>query len=167
MAGLLYRIGRFAFRRKWTVVVSWLLIIIAAVGADKAFAGTLSSTVTIPGIEAPQASNTMHAKFGASSEVSGELVFQAPDGRKVTATAYKAAIDEATTQAAKVTGVVSTVSPFTAKTISANGTTAYTTIVAQATARDRDGNGDGDGTARNPDGPPRRVQLIRRHLSGG
>ena len=134
MAGLLYRIGRFAFRRKWTVVVGWLLIIIAAVGADKAFAGTLSSTVTIPGIEAQQASNTMHAKFGASSGVSGELVFQAPDGQKVTATAYKAAIEQATTQASKVTGVVSTVSPFTAKTISANGTTAYTTIVTDATS---------------------------------
>ena len=134
MAGLLYRIGRFAFRRKWTVVVGWLLIIIAAVGADKAFAGTLSSTVTIPGIEAQQASNTMHAKFGASSGVSGELVFQAPDGRKVTAAAYREAIEEATAQAAKVPGVVSTVSPFTAKTISANGTAAYTTIVTNATS---------------------------------
>ena len=134
MAGLLYRMGRFAFRRKWTVVVGWLLIIIAAVGADKAFAGTLSSTVTIPGIEAQQASNTMHAKFGASAGVSGELVFQTPDGQKVTAAAYKAAIGEATAQAAKVTGVVSTVSPFTARTISANGTAAYTTIVTDATS---------------------------------
>jgi len=133
VAALLYRIGHFAYRRKWTVVAAWLVILLAAFGADKAFSGTLSDNVSIPGIEAQTALDTADAKFPAAAGVSGNLVFQAPSGQKVTASNYSAAITQATEEAAHVPGVKKAVSPFTAKTISKDGSTAYTSITFDAT----------------------------------
>ena len=134
MAGVLYRIGRFAYRRRWTVVIAWLLILVAAVGADKAFSGSTSDSFTIPGIEAQQAMDVANKDFASAAGVNGNLVFQAPAGQKVTATAYQNAIDEATAEAAKVPGVKKATSPFTAKTISKDGRTAYTSITFVATS---------------------------------
>ena len=136
MAALLYRIGHFAYRRKWTVVIAWLVILFCAVGADKAFSGSTSDSFTIPGIEAQQAMDTANSDFASAAGVSGSLVFQAPSGQKVTATAYEQAIDEATAEAAKVPGVKKASTPFAAKTISADGRTAYTTITFDATTAD-------------------------------
>ena len=133
MAALLYRIGHFAYRRRWTVLIAWLVILFCAVGADKAFSGATSDSFSIPGIEAQQAMDTANKDFASSAGVTGSLVFQAPSGQKVTATAYQDAIDQATAEAAKLPGVKKASTPFAAKTISADGRTAYTTITFDAT----------------------------------
>ena len=137
MASLLYRLGRFAYRKKWIVVAAWLVVLIGVAGAEKAFSAPLSDNFTIPGIEAQQAMDTMDAKFGASAGATGQLVFQAPGGQKVTAQAYEAAITEATDEAAHATGVKQALSPFTAQTVSPNETTAYTEIVLDAATPDQ------------------------------
>ena len=132
MATLLYRIGRFAYRKKWMVIAAWLVVLIGVAGADKVFSAPLSDNFTIPGIEAQQAMDTVDAKFAGASAGTGELVFQAPGGQKVTAQAYEQAIAQATGAAAKAPGVQEAVSPFTAKTISPDESTAYTEIVLDA-----------------------------------
>jgi RND superfamily putative drug exporter len=134
VAALLYRIGRFAYRRRWIVLVAWLAILVGAFGADKAFSGTTSDSFSIPGIEAQQAMNTSNADFKTAAGVGGNLVFQAPSGQKVTAAHYEQAIDTATAEAAHVPGVKKAVSPFAGKTISTDGTTAYTSITFDATS---------------------------------
>jgi RND superfamily putative drug exporter len=134
VAALLYRIGHFAYRRRWTVVIAWLVILIAAVGADKAFSGSTSDSFTIPGIEAQQAMNTANSDFTNAAGVSGQLVFEAPSGQKVTASQYQTAIDQATSAAAKVPGVKKAVSPFAGKTVSTNDQVAYTSITFDATS---------------------------------
>ena len=134
MAALLYRIGRFAYRRRWIVLFAWLAILVGAFGADKAFSGTTSDSFSIPGIEAQQAMNTSNADFKTSAGVGGNLVFQAPSGQRVTAAQYEKAIDAATAEAAHVPGVKKAVSPFDGKTVSSDGGTAYTSITFDATS---------------------------------
>ena len=41
MAALLYRLGSFAARRAWQVIVAWVLILGLSVGAFLAFGGSL------------------------------------------------------------------------------------------------------------------------------
>jgi putative drug exporter of the RND superfamily len=139
MATLLYRMGKFAYRKKWIIIATWLVVLIGAAGAERAFSAPMSDNFTIPGIEAQQAMDTVNAKFGTGAGDTGQLVFQAPNGQKVTAGAYPEAIETATAQAGHVTGVKEAISPFTAKTISPNETTAYTDIVLDAATPDQVG----------------------------
>jgi putative drug exporter of the RND superfamily len=139
LATLLYRLGRFAYRKKWMVIATWLVVLIGVAGADKAFSAPLSDNFTIPGIEAQQAMDTVDAKFAGASAGTGELVFQAPGGQKVTARAYEQAITLATSEAAKAPGVQDAVSPFSAKTISPDESTAYTEIVLDGASSDQVG----------------------------
>ncbi|HEV2639695.1 MAG TPA: MMPL family transporter [Actinocrinis sp.] len=137
MATLLYRMGKFAYRKKWTVIAAWLVVLIAAAGADKVFSAPLSDNFTIPGIEAQQAMDTLNAKFGADSGTTGQLVFQAPGGQKVTTRTYEAAIEQATAAASHATGVKQAIDPFTAQTVSPDQSTAYTEIVLDAATSDQ------------------------------
>ena len=130
MATLLYRMGKFAYRKKWVIIAGWLVVLIGVAGAERAFAAPLSDNFTIPGIEAQQAMDTLNSKFGTDAGATGQLVFQAPSGQKVTTNqTYEAAIAQATAAAGHATGVKQAISPFTAKTISPDQSTAYTEIV--------------------------------------
>jgi len=44
MATWLYRIGNFATRRAWAVILTWTLVIAGVAGAYTAFHGKLSNT---------------------------------------------------------------------------------------------------------------------------
>jgi len=48
MAGLLFRIGRFAARRAWLVILSWVVVLAAAGGAFLAGSGPTSDQIEIP-----------------------------------------------------------------------------------------------------------------------
>ena len=65
MAELLHRLGSFAARRAWTVIVAWLVILGIAVGGFLIGFKGLSSSFDIPGT--------------ASGEVIAELEDQLPD----------------------------------------------------------------------------------------
>jgi len=49
MSRILYRIGRACFAHRWLVVVTWLVVIIAAGAGMKIGGGQLDNTFTIPG----------------------------------------------------------------------------------------------------------------------
>lgn len=137
MATLLYRLGTFAYRKKWIIIATWLVVLIGAAGAQRAFSAPMSENFTIPGIEAQQALDTVNAKFGSGAGDTGQLVFQAPGGQKVTAGAFARAIETATAEAGHVPGVKEAVSPFTARTVSPDESTAYTDVVLAAPTPDQ------------------------------
>ena len=49
MASLLYRLGHFATRRRWAVLIAWLALLLGLGAAAAAFSGTMTSSFTIPG----------------------------------------------------------------------------------------------------------------------
>ena len=71
MAALLYRLGSFAARRAWQVIVAWVLILGLSIGAFLAFGGSLSNSFDIPGT--------------ASGAVVDELTQELPDSAGMTA----------------------------------------------------------------------------------
>ncbi|MFD1722829.1 MMPL family transporter [Amnibacterium endophyticum] len=114
MASLLYRLGRFAARRHWTVIVTWIVLLALGGVGYGVFGGTISSSISIPGTATSKVTDELARKFPSASGGSGSLVFETTDGSPFTAeqkTAVKALLDDV----ADETGVRSTVDPFAAQ----------------------------------------------------
>jgi len=120
MSSYLYRLARFAFRRRRRVLAVWLLAAIAAIAVAQLSGGKTNDTFTIPGTESQNAANVLTAKLPAFSGGQSTIVFATAGGAKVTAPAAKAAIDTALDKLKSVPQVVSVTSPFQSKLISAS-----------------------------------------------
>ncbi|MFI0820965.1 MMPL family transporter [Streptomyces sp. NPDC021098] len=139
MATFLYRVGRTAFRRRWLVALLWAVTLGAAgAGAAKAPGAGDDGTSFMPGIEAQKAFDLIGERFPGSDAngATARIVFIAPDGEKVTAGGYRAAIDKLVAEAAEGPRVDSAVSPFTARAVSGDGSTAYATVTFKTKADD-------------------------------
>ncbi|MFI6409232.1 MMPL family transporter [Streptomyces sp. NPDC050548] len=141
MATLLYHLGRTAFRWRWFVTLLWVAVL-GAVGfaATKAPAAP-DDGFTMPGIESQKAFDLLEQRFPgtAADGASARIVFVAPNGEKVTATENKAAIEKLVTEAADGSQVASAVDPFTAKAVSKDASTAYSTVTFKVKADDLTG----------------------------
>ncbi|WP_406008446.1 MMPL family transporter [Streptomyces sp. NBC_00637] len=130
MATFLYKLGRFAFRRRHFVALIWVaLLTLAGVGAASApAAGTTS--FSIPGVEAQKAFDLLEQRFpGASADgATGRIVFKAPEGQKMTDAANKATVDKTVKELGDGSEVVSVTDPFTTHAVSKDGTVAYTSV---------------------------------------
>ena len=80
MAGLLYRLGRLAARRRWFVVIAWVLILGITGGTYAAFGGSISSSISIPGTATEKVQDELSSKFPKADGGSGTLVFATKDG---------------------------------------------------------------------------------------
>lgn len=111
VATLLQRLGLFSARRRWVVVVAWIVIFGGVFIAFEAFGGTLSSSLSIPGTPAQKAADQLAKSFKGASGGSGQIVFSTTDDKAFTAT-ERAGVASALTRAAKVTVVSATLDPF-------------------------------------------------------
>ncbi|PZE85268.1 MMPL family transporter [Curtobacterium sp. MCBD17_032] len=80
MAGLLYRLGRFAARRHWTVIIAWIVLMAIAGVTFSLFSGTISSAISIPGTKTSQVQDELADKFPSANGGNGTIVFQTKDG---------------------------------------------------------------------------------------
>ena len=138
MATFLSRLGRVAFRRRWLVVMIWV-VALAGVGAGAATAPPApDNAFSMPGTESQKAFDLLEQRFGGVSAdgAVAQLVFIAPAGQKVTAGANPAAVTAVVTEAAKDTQVASAVNPFQAQAVSKDGRTAYATVTYKVAADD-------------------------------
>ncbi|MEU1165061.1 GMC oxidoreductase [Streptomyces sp. NPDC005921] len=119
-----------AFRRRGYVALLWVAVL-AAVGLGALQApGAADEEFSAPGIESQKAFDLMQERFpGAAADgATARVVFVAPHGQKVTATANKKAVEETVDALGDGTQVAGVADPFTAKAVSADGTTAYATV---------------------------------------
>uniref|UniRef100_A0AAU2VU01 MMPL family transporter n=1 Tax=Streptomyces sp. NBC_00008 TaxID=2903610 RepID=A0AAU2VU01_9ACTN len=139
MATFLHRIGRFAFRRRWLVVLLWA-VVLGAVGAGAAgTSGSADSGFTLPGTESQRAFDLLGEKFPAANAegASARVVLRAPDGQKISGAENKAAAEAALKGLKDSSLRIGQVSdPFATKAVSADGTTAYAQVNYTAAAAD-------------------------------
>ncbi|GAA0673554.1 MMPL family transporter [Kitasatospora atroaurantiaca] len=142
MAAFLYRLGRLAFRRRWSVVLVWV-VVLCGVGAGAALAPAApDSGFSMPGTESQKAFDLLKDRFPDTGSATGgsgavaRVVFVAPDGQKVTASQNQAAIEKAVAEVAGGEQVAGAASPFQAHTVSQDATTAYTTVAYNVAAKD-------------------------------
>ncbi|WP_221328999.1 MMPL family transporter [Actinoplanes sp. L3-i22] len=137
MATLLYRLGRFSFRRRRLTLAVWVLILaVLGLGAVTLSAPT-SSAFEIPGTESSRALQVLREKFGADSDAAtARVVFTVTGGAKLTDAGPKAAIETAVAALQQAPRVAAVADPFKTKTISQDQQTAYATITYPVAATD-------------------------------
>ncbi len=130
MATFLYRLGRLAFRKRWYVVLVWVAVL-AGVGFGVAKAPAVPDDgFSMPGTESQRAFDLLDQRFPSSAAdgAVARIVFVAPHGQQVTATANRSAIEKVMDEVAGGTQVARAVSPFSGQAVSKDASTAYATV---------------------------------------
>ncbi|MEV6299165.1 MMPL family transporter [Actinoplanes sp. NPDC051861] len=131
MATLLYRLGRFSFRRRrWTLAVWVTVLALFGIGAAT-LSGPTSNAFSIPGTESSRALDVLAERFGGTSDAAQARVVFTADSALNRETVEKAVA--ALRSAPRVAGVAD---PFEAKTISQDQRTAYATVTYSVPAAD-------------------------------
>ena len=112
MATLLYRLGRFSYRRARLVIVAWLVLFAAALGGGLALGGQTDETFSIPGTESQVALDQLNALFPQVSGASAQAVVVAPEGSTVTDASIRDHIDTLERALTTVDGVDTVLGPF-------------------------------------------------------
>ncbi|UPK76523.1 MMPL family transporter [Nocardioidaceae bacterium SCSIO 66511] len=100
MSVLLYRFGKFAFRRWWVVIPVWVLLLVGLGATAAAVSQSMEDDFSMPNLPSERATDIMDKHFpGMSQEfdfdaVTGTYVIEAPAGEKLTDPDNKAAVDE-------------------------------------------------------------------------
>jgi RND superfamily putative drug exporter len=112
MATYLYRLGRWAFERRKTVVALWALVLVGVIAAAMAFGGKTNDKFTVPGTESQQAQELLEARYPAASGTYARIVFAAPSGESLTDPENKAAVEQTMARAAKAADVSGVSDPY-------------------------------------------------------
>ena len=128
MSGVLYRIGRACFARRWLVVAVWLIALGAAAVGLKISGGQLDNAFTIPGSQSQTALDQVKKDFPAVGGTSAQLVFAARGGSTVSSPANAAAIRAALAKAAEAPQVAAVIPPQKSHLVTKDGKTAIATV---------------------------------------
>jgi putative drug exporter of the RND superfamily len=128
MNHLLERLGGLAARRYWFFIAGWLIILGGLLGANHAFGGQYTNDYTVPGSGSANGLNVLNSDYPQQGGYGGQLVFRASHG---TVAQQQTAVNQATSNVAKLSGVIKAVSPFASSNsgaVSKNGTIAYSSV---------------------------------------
>lgn len=147
MSSFLYRLGRFAARRRWTVILVWVAVVVGAGSLAGALGNHLQSTFEVPGTQAQTALDALEQRFPQISGASAKVVVAAPAGDQIatstdliaTSCEQLAAVDEvievSCPYATPATGSTPA-SDGTPSQISADGTMAFVSLQLSVDAAD-------------------------------
>ncbi|MEU4203486.1 MMPL family transporter [Streptomyces sp. NPDC026294] len=131
MATFLYKLGRFAFRRRRFVALIWVaLLAVAGVGAATA-SSPAADSFSVPGTESQKTFDLLGERFpGTKADgATARVVFKAPDGQQVTAPAQKKAVEKVVGELKSSSPQVASVSdPYLAKGVAQDGRIAYAQV---------------------------------------
>ncbi|MGH9078836.1 MAG: MMPL family transporter [Acidimicrobiales bacterium] len=129
MATCLYGLGAWTFRHRRIVLGFWVVVLVAVGGLSQSFARPPSTQFTIPGTQSQQAIDLLDQKFPAAAGASAQIVFAAPTGHRLTEPALEAGIRSTLARARTAGQVEAVTDPFSAGTISKDGTIAYADVI--------------------------------------
>lgn len=136
MSVYLYRLARWAFRRRRLVLALWILAAGTAITLSVVGGGKTDNTFTVPGTESQRATNLLKEKLPALSGGQTQIVFATHGDTKVTDPSYKAGIAASIEGLKKVPQVGLVTDPFAAKAISENGNVALGSVQFEAQPTD-------------------------------
>lgn len=112
MSSYLYALGRFAFRRRRAVLLSWLAALAAVAGLAGLLGGSFDEKFTLPGTESQTALDSLNRTFPEAGGVTAQVIVVAPAGSSVRALEVREAIEDAVGAFDDVPHVAAAVSPF-------------------------------------------------------
>jgi RND superfamily putative drug exporter len=131
MAILLHRIGRFAFRRAWLVIATWIVILGAILGGGIALGGQTQESFAIPGTESQDTIDRLADVFPSAAGAQVQVVYRVPGDATVNDDPYRAAIEATGAAIEDVPGVNAVISPFSeyaSDAISEDSRTAFSQV---------------------------------------
>ncbi|MEU5561113.1 MMPL family transporter [Streptomyces globisporus] len=130
MATFLYRLGRFSFRRRRLVLALWIAALAVVGVMASGVSGATTDTFSIPGTQSQKALDLLDEEFSQASAdgATARVVFEAPDGEKLTAGANKAEVQSLISELGKADQVKSVTDPYTVGTVSKDGTIGYAQV---------------------------------------
>ena len=134
MSTFLYRLARFAFRRRRLVLGIWVLAAVGAIVAGVASGGKTNDNFTIPGTESQNVANLLTKEVPALSGAQTQVVFAAPAGGKISAASYMSGVEASVAKLKTVPQVVSVSDPFATHAISPDGRVALSQVQYSAVA---------------------------------
>jgi RND superfamily putative drug exporter len=111
VATYLYRLGRFAARRAWAVVLAWILLLGLVAGAALSFGKPFTSKMTIPGTEFQTVLDDLTQAVPKAAGGIGTVVFKTKDGTPFS-DAQKKAVAVVATDWESIPDVESALDPF-------------------------------------------------------
>ena len=129
MATRLYRLGRWSFDNRKKVLLGWVAVLAVVIASAGAFSGQFSEKFEVPGTESQQAQDLLYEKYPGAGGASARVVYQAPEGQKLTDEQNKAAVMESVGRASKAKDVSQVIDPYSAKAISKDGTIGYADVI--------------------------------------
>ncbi|MFJ2827867.1 MMPL family transporter [Streptomyces sp. NPDC087263] len=136
MSVYLFRLARWAFRRRRLVLALWILAAGTAITLSVVGGGKTDNTFTVPGTESQRATNLLKEKLPALSGGQTQIVFATHGDTKVTDPSYKAGIEASIEGLKKVPQVGLVTDPFASKAISKNGNVALGSVQYDAQPTD-------------------------------
>lgn len=138
MAVLLHRLGRWAFARRKSVLLAWVIAVVGLGALAGAFGRDADAQLSIPGVESVTALQTLQDRFPESGAAgaTARIVFAAPEGSTVTDPQYRAAIEQALAEAADADQVAAVSDPFARQGVSPDQRVAYATVGYDAQVND-------------------------------
>ncbi|WTW96040.1 MMPL family transporter [Streptomycetaceae bacterium NBC_01309] len=121
MATYLYRLGRYCHDRRRTVLAVWIAVLLAAVAAAGAFAGSTSDEFKVPGTEAQRTLDRVKEAFPAQDHGSAQVVFAADAPGGAATPEAREAVSAAVARMAATPGVVAVPDPYTTGAVSPDG----------------------------------------------
>jgi RND superfamily putative drug exporter len=131
VALLLSRLGGFSARRRWSVVLVWLLVLVAAGAGSVTLAGKTSGTFSSPGQESTTALALIGERFGGGGNTAtAQVVVRAPAGQELTAPPAAAAVERLVADLGRLPGVARATDPLSpaAPAVNPARTTGYSTV---------------------------------------
>jgi RND superfamily putative drug exporter len=121
MSSALYRWGRFAARRPWTVIGSWIVMAVLVLGASSAVGQELEESWTAPGLDSQKATDLLEASRSDRAGLTAQIVLTPLDDGATFFDSAEArrALTQVQADAAALPNVLSTSAP--AEALSSDG----------------------------------------------
>ena len=89
MSSYLYRLGHWAFRRRWLVLGFWVAMLVGVGALSQAVKEDESDAFNVPGTESQRALDLLDEKFPGTGGATARMVFAAPEGRTLAEPRYQ------------------------------------------------------------------------------
>jgi RND superfamily putative drug exporter len=135
---MLRTLATFSVRHRWSVIATWLLLVIGVLVAGQTYGGTFSNDLSLENTDSQAAHDALKQKFPEMSGDGMQVVIHDPKG--VTGTETRQAVEAAVARVADQPGVSSAVSPYgpAQRMVSEDGTTAVANVRFEERAADID-----------------------------
>lgn len=105
-------ISRWAVRRPWWAILSWVILLVVIFGSASKFAGTYNDSFNLPDSESTTAQQLLEENFGAMASAASANVVFSPTSGTISQPAVESTINELTGEISQISSVGKVTSPY-------------------------------------------------------